>query len=63
MRTVNMDSMVVTLDVSKLSGWLKSYAYCPAKGRAYEVGGTRAGRRERMGWLPCEERGGRGSEG
>ena len=27
-RTQNMDSMVVTLDVSKLSGWLNAYASC-----------------------------------
>ena len=46
-RTVNMASMVVTLDVlSKFSGWLNADASCPAKGRAYEVGSTRAGRRE-----------------
>ena len=27
-RTQNMDSMFVTLDVSKLSGWLNAVAYC-----------------------------------
>ena len=27
-RTENMDCMVVTLDVSKLSGWLNFCAYC-----------------------------------
>ena len=30
-RTQNMYSMVVTLDVSKLSGWLNADAPCPAK--------------------------------
>jgi hypothetical protein len=32
-----MCSMVVTLDVSKLSGWLNSYAFCQVEGRAYDV--------------------------
>ena len=27
-RTENMDPMYVTLDVSKLSGWLNAYAFC-----------------------------------
>ena len=27
-RTLNMDCIVVTLDVSKLSGWLNADAYC-----------------------------------
>ena len=27
-RTVNMSAMFVTLDVSKLSGWLNADAYC-----------------------------------
>ena len=27
-RTQNMKRMLVTLDVSKLSGWLKAVAYC-----------------------------------
>ena len=58
-----MDSMVVTLAVLRLSGWLNSDAYCPAKRRAYEVGGMRAARRERVGWLPCEERAGEGLKG
>ena len=33
-RTKNMSLMVVTLEVSKLSGWLKADAYCRVKGRA-----------------------------
>ena len=34
-RTENMYSMVVTREVSKLSGWLNAYASCRAsKGRA-----------------------------
>ena len=63
-RTTNMASMVVTLDVLlKFSGWLNADASCPAKGRAYEVGSTRAGRRERVGRWRCEERGVRASKG
>ena len=27
-RTINISSIVVTLDVSKLSGWLNAVAYC-----------------------------------
>eukprot|EP00964_Phaeocystis_antarctica_P089821 scaffold57376_cov60-Phaeocystis_antarctica.AAC.1 len=33
-----MPSMVVTLDVSKLSGWLNSDAYCRVERRAYDAG-------------------------
>ena len=55
-RTRNMYSMVVTLDVSKLSGWLNVYDNCPAERRAYDVGGMRAGRSERVGWWRCIER-------
>ena len=62
-RTRNMDSMVVTLAVLKLSGWLNSSAFCPAKGRAFKVGGMCAWRCERVGWLPCEERAGEGPKG
>ena len=63
-RTTNMASMVVTLDVLlKFSGWLNADASCPAKGRAYEVGSTRAGRRERVGRCRCEERVGEGPKG
>ena len=37
-RTRNMLYMIVTLDVSKLSGWLKADAYCRAETTAYDVG-------------------------
>ena len=37
-RTVNMDCMFVTLDVSKLSGWLNAYAFCRVERRACNVG-------------------------
>ena len=37
------------LDVSKLSGWSNAPANCPVEGRAFNAGGTRAGRRERVG--------------
>jgi len=44
-----MATMVVTLEVSKLSGWLKADAYCRVEGRACDAGGEvlGAGRRER----------------
>ena len=44
-----MPAMVVTLDVSKLSGWLNALAYCrverlacDARGEVYGPGGVRA---------------------
>ena len=37
-RTRNMAPMFVTLDVSKLSGWLNADAYCQVKGRACDAG-------------------------
>ena len=37
-RTKNMLVMVVTLDVSKLSGWLNADARCQVKCRAYDAG-------------------------
>ena len=33
-RTPNMYCMVVTLDVSRLSGWLNAYAICQARREA-----------------------------
>ena len=42
-----MTLMVVTLEVSQLSGWLKADARCRVEGRACDAGGeVRAGRRE-----------------
>ena len=35
---VDMWYMFVTLDVSKLRGWLNADAYCRAEGRAYDAG-------------------------
>ena len=35
-RTRNMDSMSVTLEVSRLSDWLNADAYCQARGEAQE---------------------------
>jgi len=43
-----MAYMVVTLEVSKLSGWLKAYVVCRVEGRACDAGGER-----------CEPEGGR----
>mgnify|MGYP004088907117 CR=1 FL=1 len=37
-RTRNMELMSVTLDVSKLSGWLKADAACRVERRACDVG-------------------------
>ena len=37
-RTWNIQPMVVTLDVSKLSGWLNALAACRAERRAYGAG-------------------------
>ena len=47
--TLNMPCIFVTLDVSKLSGWLNADAPCRVMRRAYEAGGMRAGRREGVG--------------
>jgi len=47
-RTLNMEYMVVTLEASKLSGWLKADAACRVEGRACDAGGKR-----------CEPGGGR----
>ena len=45
-RTRNMDPMFVTLDVSKLTGWLKAAAFYRVESRACDAGrGVRAGRR------------------
>ena len=45
-----MPSMAVTLDVSRLSGWLNADAPCRVKRRAYDAGREmRARRREAVG--------------
>jgi len=43
-RTRNMWLMSVTLEVSKLSGWLKADADCRVQGRAWDAGGRGASR-------------------
>ena len=35
-RTINISSMFVTLDVSKLSGWLNALAFCRVKRESTE---------------------------
>jgi hypothetical protein len=57
-RTVNMLShLLVTLEVSQLSGWLKAYAFCPAEREGHAMRGeARAGRREGVGWWWRERR-------
>ena len=42
-RTPNIHSMVVTLDVSRLSGWLNADAPCQVTGEARRRGDMRAG--------------------
>ena len=44
-RTKNMYPMSVTLDVSRLSGWLNADAYCRVE-RKHKRAGVRIGRRE-----------------
>ena len=47
-RTSNIQRMSVTLDVSKLSGWLNAFACCRVGRRVCDAGrGVRAGRRGR----------------
>ena len=49
-RTENIHCMAVTLDVSKLSGWLNFDAACRVERRAHDAGrGVGRGRREDMG--------------
>ena len=43
-RTSNIQNMLVTLDVSKLSGWLNADAYCQVKKKHSKRGDMRAGR-------------------
>ena len=49
-RTWNMPSMSVTLDVSKLSGWLNAVACCRVERRACDVGRGTAQEREGVRW-------------
>ena len=46
-RTLNISIKFVTLDVLKLSGWLKANAACRAKGRYATRGEACAGRKAR----------------
>ena len=73
-RTSNMACMVVTLDVSKLSGWLNADADCRVDGRAWDARrGVPPGRREGVGWRrrnrhvhgegPAQGCGGQGTRG
>ena len=61
-RTVNMPCIFVTLDVSRLSGWLNTAAPCRVDSEAWEEGRTHAGPRvagERVGQQrrkPCAGR-------
>ena len=62
-RTENINAMLVTLDVSKLSGWLNADAPCPVERRAFKAGRVWAGRRKRAGRWRCKERAGEGPKG
>ena len=62
-RTENIEYMVVTLDVLKLSGWLNATAFCPAKRGAFKAGRVWAGRRKRAGRWRCKERAVEGPKG
>ena len=62
-RTENIEYMVVTLAVLKLSGWLNATAFCPAKRGAFKAGRVWAGRRKRAGRWRCKERAVEGPKG
>ena len=57
-RTLNMYCMVVTLDVSRLSGWLNAVADCRESKGGHTVRGEGAGlwRREGGGRWRCTQR-------
>ena len=61
-RTLNMASMDMTWDVSRLSGWLNASASCQVESRAYEAGGMREDRREGVG-RRVKQRGAKDSTG
>ena len=62
-RTLNIDFMSVTLDVSRLSGWLNVDASCGVDRRALEAGGVWAKTREGLGRLRRMQRAGKGPNG
>ena len=57
-RTRNINVMLETLDVSKLSGWLNADACCRVERRACKVGSMRAENREGVGWRWRKQRAG-----
>ena len=59
-RTSNMDTMLVTLDVSKLSGWLNAYVLCRVERGTIggEVTYGQAGRRVGRGGRWRKQQGG-----
>ena len=60
--TLNMSCMFLTLDVSKLSGWLNAYAACRESKGGHMMGSEmRARRREAAGATACKQRAGEGS--
>ena len=48
-RTLNISRMAVTLDVSKLSGWLNASVFCRVECRVYDAGRGVGRGREGMG--------------
>ena len=51
-RTLSTERMSVTLDVLKLSGWLKAFAFCRVERRAYDAGRGAEYREPRGGRRP-----------
>ena len=59
---MSMEPILVTLDVSKLSGWLNADAYCRESKSGYEVRGEVLASRWEGGGRPrCKQRVGEGS--
>jgi len=58
-RTRNIQNMVMTLEVSKLSGWLKALAYCRVEKGGHAMRGRRGASREAggpVGWWRHDKR-------
>ena len=63
-RTLNISSMLVTLDVTKFSGLLNFFAFCRVAGRGIRSGATYRPRGERaMGGVRCWRHAGKGPGG
>ena len=58
-RTANIPSMSVTLDVSRLSGWLNTDAYCRIKKRSIRRRGDMRAVAGGVGWSRYKQRAGK----